>query len=406
MITHPVRFFFQTGFPQATDFDVALPGYIGDMNTILNKNTDRKFAYAGYRWISTMPSVITSNVFPATDYEYHVFVAPAAPGEPQGGGQAGNQDGNAVCFGCRWSRLWHPPLVDVSHNLTEYWWQNHVMLHEFGHACGAAVGEYYPLWKVDDSTRVEPIIPIDGLNPSDPFWRAREDWKTDPMLVFGGGNAWWTATTRREMLEKVKFSDATASIINGHFREALRLPCANIQAASVLVLDENKAPLPGARVRVWHVDKDVPKARLLKDTVTGTDGIAPWSWMELPLPELSMAYTESVRCFKIHHPLYEPVVGYVTIYDAIKEGIDGRMDFTVEANMTPCVIPPFKLELRAETVKAEPTRIGIAYTLQEADAATGPWSDVTTLRAESTRLEFALPQPKSAQHYFRVRANR
>ena len=406
LITHAVRFFFRSDFPRTIDPDTALPGYVADMNTVLAKNTDRRFAYAGHRFVDEVPTWASTNVYPATDYEYHIFVQPTAPGEAQGGGSSGNQDGTAICMGCRWARLYHPPLVDIGNNLTDYWWHIPVPLHEFGHECGAALGEYYKLWRVDDSTGVAPIFPIDGMNPADPFWLAREDWKTDPMIVFGAGNSWWHVNTRQEMLDKVRFADVTAAIINGHYRQTAQVPCANIQAAKVLVTDENGDPLSGARVRVWHVDNSLPKSRLLKDSTTGSDGLVPWSWIEVPIPDLSMAYSENVRCIKVHHPLYEPSVGYVCVYDAQHEALNGNFDFTVEARLTPFQIPPFKISLlKTGNVLVSPTRVTVPYTLQFADTPTGPWTDGPMLRAKADSLEIPIPKSDAAQRFFRVRAN-
>lgn len=57
-----------------------------------------------------------------------------------------------------------------------------VILHEFGHVFGVAIGEYYGCRVIKDFTSSLPELKVSAMVP-DGYWSYRESWKRDPMLV-------------------------------------------------------------------------------------------------------------------------------------------------------------------------------------------------------------------------------
>jgi hypothetical protein len=130
----------------------------------------------------------------------------------------------------------------------DYCLQLHILVHEFAHFLGVAIGEYYKLYDVYDQTGVYPILPpINHWDSDDIYWHSRSDFLTDPMLTFGF--AFGDSQSRKDYTDFVQFSQLSSLILNRNLRFSTWL----IPAAQYIEIQavRNGLPLKNAHVRIY-----------------------------------------------------------------------------------------------------------------------------------------------------------
>jgi hypothetical protein len=328
---HTIKFYLDPAL--LTDMEYAktvLPKYVADMNTILAKNTNRRFEF------DPETGIIATDKKPQTDSGrppmptegFEIWAHAVWTGQASSyGGYAGmDLSGAGVLAGMRWTRLYDPDALQTA-DVLDYSIQIDHMLHEFGHVLGAGIGEYYSLAYIKDTTNTTPLLDINLNTPGDPFWSDKPDFMKDPILRPT------RATSREEYLSLAQFSDLTATIINGSYRNGVP----SFEQFTIQVLDENGLPVSNANVKVWNVQGVSPfVSQLVTDGLTDENGqiVIPWG-----APTYSHNANNLLRLIKVYRDgvsVTEP--RYVSIFDAdIASLVKQSSSQLITFNLTPAL---------------------------------------------------------------------
>lgn len=317
--THRLVFYLDPGL--VTDLAWAqaiLPQYVADLNTILAKNTLRRFTFdpaIDLVMAPEDPSSGSAGTLPLTGYEVWVHAVLSDQPRSYDGYMGFDRSGAAVLDGFKWLQLYDPEaLAPDTPEMRDYWTQIDHVLHEFAHVFGAGNGEYYNLAQVTDVTGEAPTLDIRFMDyPADPYWGARPSYIADPLLA----NAYAQAMlgdprSRAALLATVRYADLTAAIMNGDYRNPQTLPpTVDLSRITVLVRDgATDRPIPAASIDVWHVGAD--GTWLAESLVADGTGAVVFPWGALGDPHNNYDF---LRLLKLGAPGYAAAAEYVSIYD-------------------------------------------------------------------------------------------
>ena len=307
-IVHVIKFYLDPALvPDIQVAKTVLSKYVGDMNSILAKNTNRSFLFdpeTGIILTATKPQTDSAQKpLPTDNFEIWVH-AVRSSGNTSYGGYAGvDSSGAGVLAGLHWASLYDPGNLSSS-QVQDYLLQLNNMLHEFAHIFKAGIGEYYNLMHITDTTGVAPLLNIDINDSADPFWSDKPDYMTDPLL--------WlvNVSSRAEFLQKVRYSNLTAASITGGYRNGVP----SFTQFLVQVLDKNGAPVESANVKVWNVNGLSPHAsQLLFDAWTDENGQITLDWGGTQRPHNTANFLRLVKIYKDGKAFAQPQ--YVSIFD-------------------------------------------------------------------------------------------
>ncbi len=302
---HVVKFYLDPALAADMEYaKVLLPKYVADMNTILGKNTNRRLVFdpeTGIIITSTKPHTDSARPpLPTQGFEIWVHAVQTDRQTSYGGYAGVDISGAGVLAGLKWTRLYDPENLDGT-NLFDYSVQLNNMLHELAHVFGAGIGEYYSLANVTDTTNTAPLLNIKLSDPQDTFWSDKRDFIRDPLLQIT------RADTRSAYLETVQFSNLTAAIINGDYRNGLT----SFENYTVQVLDESGQPLAGANVKVWSIYNT---SELVFDGTTDENGQITLVWGGTGDPHNANNLLRLIKVYKDDAPVAQP--RYISIFDA------------------------------------------------------------------------------------------
>lgn len=305
---HDVRVYIHPDLNQHSTPEVIrrMEVYTDDLNYILAKNTTHRLNFVGVIWSLTEPiSQMPIDGFSRRENFDINFSITKTPADRQ-------SSGTPVYFGDditiqTWFReIYDPNNLPTKQISDDYLLQLHILIHEFGHIFGAAIGEYYSSWLFSDNTGIYPILP--PINPyarEDVFWNKRYDFLTDPLLTFPAGGH-WGSWTRAQYLDFVQFSRLSAMLIN----RGLRYPTWSADEASFLTIEVARRGqvLTNARVRLF-VD-----GQIVLDGRTAPNGRIS---MKNPL-----AMFKKIGIIKVEHG-FDMTADYVSWWDIQFAGMNG-----------------------------------------------------------------------------------
>ncbi len=218
----PLRFALDSAFlthQSLSEIKTNLTGYVDDINTAFSHSTQRRFSFN-----------------PETDLTFKTHAYGVGAGNPltenyaykaeilfdsnyvvsSGGFYYGNiLNSNELVFGGMiWLRIYsrqeiaQRSLPALSSNDDYYSRQLYPVVHELGHAHGLALGEYYNLASVKDSSGCFPDLSTKLIDTNNYFWKKRPLVINDPMLGYSSNS------DHETILEKMKFSPLGAYMIN------------------------------------------------------------------------------------------------------------------------------------------------------------------------------------------------
>lgn len=320
---HVIKFYLATALVSDVDFvKTVLPKYIADMNVILAKNTNRRLVF------NPETDIIITDTQPHTNYAslplpvegFEIWAHAETSSYPYSYGGYGGLDvsGAGVLGGLQWLKIYDPDEVTGS-ELKDYWLQVNNMLHELAHVFRAGIGEYYKLATIQDTTGVSPLLNINLLNTNDTFWSDKPDFRPDPLLR----NATQDGILNREdLLDYVKYSSLTATIMNGSYRNGT--PTVDLQNITVSVVSESGEPISDANVKIWNVVGNSPfQTQLLTDAVSDSNGQISFAWGGSDNPHNNY---EFLRLIKVYKDGYVAYAKYVSIFDADIEKLINGVD--------------------------------------------------------------------------------
>jgi hypothetical protein len=291
----------------ASDMEYArmvLPGYVSDMNAILEKNTSRRLIFNPETDIiitSTKPHTDSATPpMPTEGFEIWVHAVQTDRQTSHGGYAGMDISGAGVLAGLKWTRLYNPEQVDGT-TIFDYSIQINNMLHELAHVFGAGIGEYYNLANITDTTDTAPLLNIKLNDAEDAFWSDKRDFMFDPLLKVARAN------TRSEYLQTVQYSSLTAAVISSDYRNGIP----SLDHYTVQVLDANAQPISAANVKVWSVTN---ASELLFDVLTDENGQAVLAWGGVGDPHNTVNFLRLIKVYKDGASLTGPK--YISIYDA------------------------------------------------------------------------------------------
>lgn len=307
--THIIKFYLDPTLSADMDFaKQVLPKYVDDMNFILAKNTNRRLAFDPETGIITTdkkPQTDSGRApLPTDDFEIWAHAVHTDQALSFGGYAGMDLSGAAALAGLRWTKLYDPAALDAN-DVVDYTTQIDHMLHEMAHVFGAGIGEYYSLLNVKDTTTTAPLMDITINNANDSFWSDKPDFLKDPLLRFT------KTASREEYLATVQFSNLTAAILGGSYRNGIP----SFEQFTIQVLDANDQPVPNANVKVWAIQSASPyENQLTLDGMTDSNGQVTIDW---GTPISTHNANNSLRLIKVYlngEPAADPQ--YVSIYDA------------------------------------------------------------------------------------------
>ncbi len=330
---HVIKFYLDPAIVPDTDFAKSvLPKYVADMNAILAKNTNRRLLFDPETDIiqtSTKPQTDSAHPpLPTEDFEIWAHVTMTDSPISYGGYAGIDISGAGVLAGLYWTRLYDPDNLSPGNDVLDYSIQIDHMLHELAHVFGAGIGEYYSLASITDTTGIAPLLNIDANDPDDAFWSDKPDFKADPLLHLTD------AATRANYLEKVRYSNLTAAVMSGGYRNGV----ISFDHYTVRILDENEQPVPSADVKVWSIQATSPyTSQLLFDGQTDGNGQIALAWGGPADPHNTNDLLRLIKVYKDGVSLTQPK--YVSIFDAdIQKLVYEKDSFTV--TMTAADNPP------------------------------------------------------------------
>jgi hypothetical protein len=313
---HVMKFYLDPALVPDLDFAKGvLVKYVDDMNAILQKNTDRRLVFdpeSGVILTSTQPhSDWAPPPLPVENFEIWAYAVQTRFPVSYGGYAGIDRSGAGVLAGLKWTRLYDPAQLTAT-QVVDYWTQVNNMLHELAHVFGAGYGEYYGLASIQDTTAVAPLLNINVYDQNDSFWSNKADFKTDPLLWNPAQVSLLGQQPNREALLKfVQYSQLTAAIISGNYRNAA--PSVDLSQIGIKVVDANGLPLDSAQVKVWSVAGGYPyRSQLLIDGFTNSSGELKFAWGGQANPHNSYDF---LRLIKVYKDGYVASVTYVSIYD-------------------------------------------------------------------------------------------
>ncbi len=250
----------------------ALTKYVADMNTILAKNTTRRFVFdpeTGIILTATKPQTDSGYApLPTEGFEIWANVLHTEQQVSYGGYAGMDVSGAGVLAGLKWTRIYDPDALSGS-AVHDYSVQLNNMLHELAHVLGAGIGEYYNLASVTDTTEVASLLNIKLSDKNDSYWHDKPDFMADPLLKLT------SAASRAEYLNAVRYSNLTAAVLNGDYRNGIP----SFDRFTAQVLDETGQPAENVNVKVWNVQGTAQHpSQLLSDTWTDEDGQVTLNW--------------------------------------------------------------------------------------------------------------------------------
>jgi hypothetical protein len=322
---HPFKFYLDPSLvPDMSFAQTVLTKYVADMNFILVKNTDRRLVFDPATDIILTSSQPQSNSatppMPVEGFEIWAHAVHTDFPISYGGYASMDNSGAGVLAGLKWTKLYDPDQLK-STEMADYWTQINNMLHELAHVFGAGYGEYYNLSLVQDATGVSPLLNINVYDPNDSFWSDKPDFMVDPLLRnLSQNNGTPQATDRAGLLNLVKFSALTATIISNNYRNAA--PLIDLSHVNVKIIASDGQPLEAANVKVWSVIGSSPyDTNLLTDALTNNNGEFSFAWGGGSNPHNSYDF---LRLIKVYKDGYIASAKYISIFDAdIVKLVDG-----------------------------------------------------------------------------------
>jgi hypothetical protein len=314
---HFFKFYLDPALVPNMDFAKAvLPKYVEDMNTILAKNTSRRLVFNPETDIlltNTQPqSDQATPPLPVENFEIWAYAIHTTYGVSYGGYGSIDGSGAGVLAGLKWTKLYDPDEITTPSELTDYWTQINNMLHELAHVFGAGIGEYYKLSHIQDGTGVSPILNINVLDPNDSFWSNKPDFMADPLLRNAVQIGFEWLSSREALLTFVKFSDLTATLISGDYRNTA--PTVDLQQVTVSIVTDSGAAISNANIKIWSVIGNAPyQAQLMVDTLTDANGQASFAWGGSINPHNNYDF---LRLIKVYKDGFIASAKYVSIFDA------------------------------------------------------------------------------------------
>ena len=366
---HVFKFYLDPALVPNMDFAKAvLPKYVEDMNTILAKNTNRRLVFNPETDILLVNTQPHSNQavppLPVENFEIWAYAIHTSYSVSYGGYAGIDGSGAGVLAGLKWTKLYNPDEITPA-ELMDYWTQTNNMLHELAHVFGAGIGEYYKLSNIQDATDVSPFLDINVLDPNDSFWSDKPDFMADPLLqnaVRTEGLEW--LSSREALLTFVKYSDLTATLISGDYRNTA--PMIDLQNITVSVVTDSGAPLSDVNIKIWSVVGDAPyQAQLMVDAFTDSNGQASFAWPKSSInPHNNYDF---LRLIKVYKDGYIASAKYVSIFDAdIVKLIGGSNLFNILIPLNTAGAPPILTSIvRASANPTSATSVDFTVTFSE-----------------------------------------
>jgi len=323
-----IKFYLEPALVPDMNFaKTVLPKYVADMNTILAKNTDRRLVFnpeSGIILTSTKPQTDSaSQPLPTEGFEIWAYAVQTSNVISYGGYAGMDRSGAGVLAGLKWTRLYDPDNLTAT-QVTDYTTQLDHMLHELAHVFGAGIGEYYNLNSITDSTGLEPLLNIRLTNPADSFWNDKPDFMVDPLLRF------MSLSTRTDYLATVQYSNLTAAVINGSYRNGMP----NFDHYTIQVLDQSGAPVVDANVKVWDVNGgSLNMSELLFDGFSDQNGLVNLPWGGISTTHTASNFLRLIKAYKDGTSIVQP--RYFSIFDA-----DSAMLVSQQSAITVTLVPP------------------------------------------------------------------
>jgi hypothetical protein len=306
---HVIKFYLDPALAPDVEFAKSvLPKYVADMNTILAKNTLRRLVF------DPQTGLILTDKKPHTDSArsplptegFEIWVHAVQTGAPISyGGYAGiDASGAGVLGGLKWTHLYDPDRLTLA-EVMDYTIQLDHMLHELAHVFGAGMGEYYNLAHINDTTNTAPLLNINLNDPADSFWGDKPDFMTDPLLRFT------RTSSRPDYLSTVRYSDLTAAILNGGYRNGFP----SFTQTTLQVLDTKGQPVMGVSVKIWSVLGIAPYTnQLVLDGTTDEWGKIIFSWGDSMSSHNAGNFLRLIKV--VRNDPAEVQARYVSIFDA------------------------------------------------------------------------------------------
>lgn len=324
---HVIKFYMSSTLMADQEFaQIVLPKYVADMNVILQKNTDRRLVFDPTKDIiitDTQPQTnYATPPLPLEGFDIWANVMQSDRSVSYGGYAGVDQSGAGVLGGLKWTKLYDPDHLSSDEEVADYWIQINNMLHELAHVFGAGIGEYYKLSLIQDTTGIPPLLKINVFDTQDSFWSNKRDFLRDPLLL-NPVQAFPTQFRDREsLLDYVQYSDLTAAILNGDYRNSL--PSVDLSDITIKVTTKDGTPIPSANIKIWSVMGSSPySTQLLADTYTDNEGVLSFGWGTSNNPHNS---NDFLRLVKVYKDGYEAYAFYISIYDLDMQRLLNKTD--------------------------------------------------------------------------------
>lgn len=331
--------------------------YVEDLNFVYSKTTNRIFVFNPEKDL-----IITNNISwdsfvtctycdysPSEKFDILTIIKKRSPDYfyPPAGGNL--MDGSSINGVYYWEKIYDPNNLLTSSELDQYGSQVLTMVHEIAHTYGVAIGEYYSLNYILDTTGIEPILDID-LAENYSYWRNKgEDYyKRDPMLglftdVWGSLD---NQSDRKTLFSKAIFSPLSSAIINsGTYRtvpnlEQKSLP--NMSDITIKVTDSKGNLISNANVKIFEIEAYSPFAsKILVDDYTNEKGEIAFDWLALTPFESPFSAYHEVRLIKVYKTEYTSSVKYISVFDAQEvKVLQGKSKWIIEINISSKYIAP------------------------------------------------------------------
>jgi hypothetical protein len=359
--TQVIKFFLNPALLEGTDtVEVArrLARYVDDINFIFAKNTDRQFSFdpsTGLIFTSEKPHTDwccpRSGELPDSGFE--IWVDAAGWSSTQGVYASIDSSGAGVVANLHLASICDPDsLADGSLELAMCWNLICTLIHEMEHIYGVAIGEYYTLSVIADSTDVEPLLGIDINDyPDDAYFSTHQDFLTDPCQA----NVWnrpfaGSPTSHSALVAATRLSDLSAGIIDismrNYWTRFAYLPdMSRIRVIAKVTGSSETIPHPA--VKVWSA-KSYPEYNvLLVDSMGNENGEFFFDWgVSNPFSNFDL-----LRLIKVYKDGFEPAAKYVSTFDAqIAKILRGQDELTVEVSLarsTSILVSQFHAEYRS-----------------------------------------------------------
>jgi len=318
-----------------------LQAYVTDLNTLFAKNTAHRLAfdpasdidvttnfppYGNWSGAGSFPEdptfTIRALVSHSTSYSY-------------GGLACVNQSADGIAANLMWDTIHDRASLankdPADWDAWNYWRQVHNLAHEIAHMFGAGYGEYYSFRELTDTTGVPPLASETfGGN----YWSGHTDFYTDPLIV------WVPQLPITQLTNEVRFSDLTAAIINGVYRDPFQQGrlVTDLTRTKITLLDSaTQKGMPHTPVKGWKVKAaDDRAASLLFAEDTDANGQVEFNWPAEP------SNFDGLLLLKAYPANRQPVYRWQTIYDAQIARLINKQDILNIVISSPTPMPGFK----------------------------------------------------------------